>query len=185
MALLSDRALKELIKDGLLRISPFEEAAISSTSIDLRLGPKLVRYPPQTIQLGKIPEGKEIDLSSSGYTLAPGEFILGMTKERVGIPNGYQGFIETKGNIARAGISAHNADGHIDPGFDGHITLEIKNMHKNVSILLLPDVHICQLFIHELSSPSDIPYKGKYSGQTMPTIYLPDKYSSGIEDKVS
>lgn len=97
-----------------------------------------------------------------------------MAKESIYIPEGYQGSIETKGNIARAGIQIHNGDGHIDPGFYGNITLEISNMHrKNISVQLFSDIYICQLFIHKLSSPGDSLYEGRYSNHTRPTIYLP------------
>ena len=103
-----------------------------------------------------------------------GEFILGMTKEKVCIPDGYLGVIETKGNIARAGIQVHSNDGHIDPGFCGNITLEIVNLHeKDVCIELVPDTFICQLFIGKLSSANTATYKGKYLHQKKSTTYLP------------
>ena len=178
-ALLSDGDLLDLIEQKKLGIEPFNPDCIKSTSIDLQLGPTLVRYTsPQTIRLDNPdakPEVEEIDITDSVYTLHPGEFILGMTKESVFIPNGYQGFIETKGNIARAGLQAHCGDGHIDPGFFGHITLEISNMHRgnDVSIQIIPGIYICQLFIFRLTSECKSVYKGKYSGYFKPSTYLP------------
>ena len=175
-SLLSDHDIKELIKDGKLYIEPYESAAINQASIDLRLGSILVQYPPQTIKIGvDRPQSREIDISNSSYVLHPGEFVLGTTKEEVYIPNGYQGVIETKGGIARAGLWVHNNDGHIDAGFRGHITLEIVNMHRdNVFIELAPDTLICQLFIGKLSSSCDSLYNGKYLNQAKPTTYYPD-----------
>ena len=176
---LPDHRLKSLINQQHLRIEPYDATSINPTSIDLKLGPILVRYKsPQTINLGSPeaqPEIEEIDVTNSTYTLQPGEFILGMTKETVSIPNGYQGFIETKGNVARAGIQVHNGDGHIDPGFEGTITLEISNMHRtaNISILLQPNIFICQLFISKLESECEFPYNGKYFKQTRPTPFVP------------
>jgi len=108
-----------------------------------------------------------------GYCLNPNEFVLGCTKEKIYIPNGYQGFIETKGNVARAGIQIHNADGHVDPGSDHVVTLEIKN-NNTIPIVLFPNILICQLYIHKLTSECEKIYNGKYWGQTKPTKYIPD-----------
>ena len=110
-SLLSDHHIKELIEEGKLRIHPFDIKSINPTSINLRLGSELVSHVPQTIKIGiEKPESYEIDISSSSYRLRSGEFVLGTTKERVYIPDGYQGVIETKGDIARAGIQVHNND---------------------------------------------------------------------------
>jgi dCTP deaminase len=174
-SLLSDRDIKKLIEDGKLMIEPNDDLHISPASIDLRLGSILVRYPPQTIKFGFAkPQSEEIDISSSEYKLHPGQFILGSTKEKVFIPNGYQGVIETKGDIARAGIQVHSNDAHIDPGFYGNITLEIKNLNNcDVDVELISGIYICQLFIGKLSSSCDLVYVGKYSNQDKPTTYIP------------
>jgi dCTP deaminase len=172
---LSDTDIKKLVEENRLQIRELEYSAIGPASIDLRLGSTLIKYPPQTIAIGTDhPQGHEIDITGSSYKLCPGEFILGMTKERVSIPNGYLGVIETKGNIARAGIQVHSNDGHIDPGFSGNITLEIVNLHEeDVYIELVPDTFICQLFIGKLSSVNATTYKGKYLHQKKPTTYRP------------
>ena len=173
--LLSNHSIRKLIERKVLQIEPFDDTQVSPTSIDLRLGSVLVKYSPQTIRIGgNKPQSYEINISQSSYKLAPGEFVLGMTKEKVYIPNGYQGVIETKGNIARAGLSVHNNDGHIDPGFHGHITLEIVNMHNtDVYIDLIQETFICQLFIGTLSEACDTTYHGKYLNQEKPTVYQP------------
>jgi dCTP deaminase len=174
--ILSDHDLKELIKENLLIVESDNRIHINPTSIDLCLGSTIIKYiAPQTIKPSTDkPDFYEIDISNSSYKLRPRDFVLGTTKERVSIPNGYQGFIETKGNIARAGIVAHNNDGHIDPGFRGNITLEIVN-HNNdeVDFELVPGMQICQLFIGKISSSCDSPYKGKYLHQSKPTTYYP------------
>jgi dCTP deaminase len=180
--LLSDHDIIKLIDEKLLIIDPYNPLSLNPSSIDLSLGSSLVKYIPQTIKIGVTNcKSYEIDITHSNYILRPGEFILGTTKEKVSIPNGYQGFIETKGNTARAGllirgkhIQVHNNDAHIDPGFCGHITLEIKNMNENdVCIELVQGLPICQLFICKLSSICDSPYKGKYLNQVKPTVYYP------------
>ena len=176
MLTLSDDDLIKYIDERELGIDPFPaEEAINANSIDLRLGSVLLEYLPQTIQLNNTEvETREIDMQvERGYVLGPGEFILGTTLEEVSLSGRFAGHIETKGNIARAGIQVHNNDGHIDPGFRGHITLEITNLQKRVSIKLIPGMYICQLFIYPISSPSKRPYRGKYYGQVKPSPYRP------------
>ena len=98
---------------------------------------------------------------------------MGSTLEKVTIPNGYFGFIETRGNIARAGIQTHNTDGHIAPGFSGNITLEIKN-NSNRTIIIYPGLPFIHLYILKMTSKCLRPYSGKYQDQKGATIYKKD-----------
>lgn len=170
--ILCDRDIKQALIDRKIAIDPLKESQIGPTSVDLTLGPILLRYKAETIQLGRSrPETTEIEISQDrGYCLQPKEFVLGCTMERILISNGYQGFIETKGDIARAGIQVHNCDGHVDPGSDHRITLEISNQN-NVPVVLYADILICQIYIHTLSAECDQIYRGKYYGQDKPTLY--------------
>lgn len=171
--ILSDKDILALMGTGELEIEPFNSYQVGPTSIDLHISPLIIKYTCENIHLGKSnPTYREILIDDNdGYELDPGEFILASTLERVLIPNGYQGFIETKGDIARAGLQVHNADGHIDPGSNHVITLEIKN-NNNIPIVIYKNILICQIFIHTLTSPCNNPYSGKYYGQKKPTTYI-------------
>lgn len=134
---------------------------------------ELLRYKVDTLDLKDVSADEiveKITIPNEGYMLKPGDFLLGSTIEKVEIPNGYYGFIETKGNIARAGIQAHNADSHIDPGFVGNITLEIKN-NSNHSIIIYPNIKFVQIRFLKSTSESVNPYQGKYQDQEGATIY--------------
>ncbi len=170
--ILSDKDIRNLIENSILGIEPFVISQIGPTSIDLRLGYTLVKYDAEIIDLGKAtPKCTEILLNANeGYTLLPKEFVLGCTLEKIRMPNSYQGFIETKGDIARAGLQIHNCDGHVDPGNNNTITLEISNVNT-IPIRIYPEIFICQMFIHSLTSECEQPYKGKYYGQTRPSAY--------------
>lgn len=172
--ILSDRDLKRLIHDGVLGIEPFDESQVGPSSIDLHLGATLVKYTASVIELGKSsPHFNEIPIDSEvGYILKPHELVLGCTKERIRMPNGYQGFVETKGDIARAGIQVNNMNGHVDPGSDHIITLEISN-NNSIPVVLYPGIRFCQLFVHTLSGQCEKLYHGKYFGQTKPSTYRP------------
>jgi dCTP deaminase len=172
--ILCDRDIRKALATKTIEIDPMLDSQIGPTSIDLRLGALLLRYTTERIELGRThPETTEVEICpQNGYCLGPGEFVLGCTLERVHLSNGYQGFIETKGDVARAGLQVHNCDGHVDPGSNHHITLEISNQNV-VPVVLYPAVLICQIFIHTLSGPCDKVYQGKYFGQSKPTTYRP------------
>lgn len=173
--ILADWQLRELIKTGELGVDPFDEAAVGPTSIDLRLGRTIVVYKSEVIDLGRSdPQTEEIEIDEVlGFRLEPGGFVLAHTLERIRMPNGYQGFIETKGDIARAGVQVHNGDGHVDPGSDHTITLEVTNFNT-IPVILRPGIWFCQIFVHQLSAPCERPYGGKYLGQSKPTAYVRD-----------
>ncbi|MBI2632661.1 dCTP deaminase [Candidatus Pacearchaeota archaeon] len=168
--MLSDRNILSLIKKKKISIIPFNENNLGCASIDLSLSDLFLKYT------------KRIDTQSNKFSfikfktkkliLKPGEFILGMTSEKVKLTSKYFGFIETRGNFSRAGISITCDDGHIDPGANGHITLEIQNKNT-VDIILYAGDLICQLFFFLLSSSPKKLYSGKYSKQQEPREFLP------------
>ena len=69
--------------------------------------------------------------------LHPGEFVLGSTLERCTLPDDLAGRLEGKSSLGRLGLLTHSTAGFIDPGFSGHITLELSNV-ANLPITLWP-----------------------------------------------
>src|SRR5699024_2416381 len=107
------------------------------------------------------------------FVLHPGEFVLGATLERVELPDDLAGRLEGKSSLGRLGLLTHSTAGFIDPGFGGHITLELSNV-ANLPITLWPGMKIGQLCLFRLSSPAEAPYGSastgsKYQGQRGPT----------------
>lgn len=101
------------------------------------------------------------------YILRPGQAILGCSEERIRIPEGYIGFIQTKGSLARLFISVHCSDSQIEPGYDGKITFEICNM-GSLNVRLPLRCNVAQLFIFQTSGDKES-YGGRYQGATEPT----------------
>ncbi len=166
--MLSDKTIQSLILKKELVVENFSKESLGCASIDLALGNLFVKY------TGSI-DTKSKDIPHELFTaheleLEPQQFVLGITRDKVKIPNGYYGFIETRGNFARAGVSITCGDGHLDPGTDGVITLEIKN-NNNVKVKLYAGDLVCQLFLFKLSSNCLKIYNGKYRKQTCPTIF--------------
>ncbi len=177
--ILSDRDIKVLLESGELIVEPLDdpEVQIQPSSIDLRLSPKFVVFrrekKPYIDPFTDDPlEFTEEVIVSDGepFVIHPGEFVLGATIERVGIPDYIVARIDGRSSLGRLGILVHATAGFVDPGFFGVITLEITNVNV-MPVALYPGMRICQISFDRLSSPADKPYgpgRGKYWGQTGP-----------------
>ena len=128
---LSDRTIREQIAAGRLVIDPFDEALLQPSSVDLRVSDafRVFRNNRQPFIDPSLPEADltEVVTIAQGepFILHPGEFVLGSTLERVGIPDDLVARLEGKSSLGRLGLLIHSTAGYIDPGFEGQITLDI------------------------------------------------------------
>jgi len=81
--------------------------------------------------------------------------------------------LEGKSSLGRLGLLIHSTAGFIDPGWDGHVTLELSNV-ANLPITIYPGMKIGQISFFRLSTPAAVPYgtgevRSKYQGQRGPT----------------
>jgi dCTP deaminase len=177
--LLSDRDLLTEIDNQRVSIEPFDVEMVQPSSIDIRLDRMFRvfenhRYPHidpsiEQADLTRLiePEGDD------PFILHPGEFVLGSTLEVVSLPDDIAGRLEGKSSLGRLGLLTHSTAGFIDPGFSGHVTLELSNV-ATLPIKLFPGMKIGQLCLFRLSSPADHPYGSekygsRYQGQRGPT----------------
>ncbi len=177
--LLSDRDLLAEIDNGRLGIDPFDRALIQPSSIDVRLD-RFFRVFNNSRYTHIDPSQQQDDLTSlvepdgdDPFVLHPGEFVLGSTFEAVTLPDDLAGRLEGKSSLGRLGLLTHSTAGFVDPGFSGHITLELSNM-ANLPITLWPGMKIGQLCLFRMSSPAEHPYGSavygsRYQGQRGPT----------------
>jgi dCTP deaminase len=177
--LLSDRDLIAEIKAGRLALEPFEPSLVQPSSIDVRLD-RWFRVFNNTKYTHIDPSKQQDDLTSlveapdgEPFVLHPGEFVLGSTLEVVTLPDDLAGRLEGKSSLGRLGLLTHSTAGFIDPGFSGHVTLELSNV-ANLPITLWPGMKIGQLCLFRLSSPATHPYGSsvygsRYQGQRGPT----------------
>jgi dCTP deaminase len=177
--LLSDRDLTAELKAGNLGIEPFEPALVQPSSIDFRLD-HLFRVFNNHLYTHIDPAVRQDELTSSvevvdgePFVLHPGEFVLASTLEVITLGNELAGRVEGKSSLGRLGLLTHSTAGFIDPGFSGHITLELSNV-ANLPIKLWPGMKIGQLCIFRLSSEAEHPYGtaiygSRYQGQRGPT----------------
>ncbi|WP_062345267.1 dCTP deaminase [Herbidospora yilanensis] len=177
--LLSDRDIKAEVDRGRVRLTPYDPDMIQPSSIDVRLDRMFRvfenhRYPhidPSCEQpdLTRLVEPEK----DEPFILHPGEFVLASTYEVIKLPDDIASRLEGKSSLGRLGLLTHSTAGFIDPGFEGHVTLELSNV-ATLPIKLWPGMKIGQLCLFRLSSPAEHPYGSaaygsRYQGQRGPT----------------
>ncbi|MGN6426545.1 dCTP deaminase [uncultured Leifsonia sp.] len=177
--LLSDRDIKAELGAGRIALEPFEPAMVQPSSVDVRLD-RFFRlfdnhkYPfidPSEDQ-PELTRFVEVD-ADQPFILHPGEFVLGSTYELVSLPDDVAARLEGKSSLGRLGLLTHSTAGFIDPGFSGHVTLELSNV-ATLPIKLWPGMKIGQMCFFRLSSAAEKPYgsqeySSRYQGQRGPT----------------
>ena len=180
--LLSDRDIRTELDAGRVVLDPYDPEMIQPASIDVRLDRwfRLFdnhRYP--VIDPAADQEGLThlVDVGADEpFVLHPGEFVLGATYERITLPDDVAARLEGKSSLGRLGLLTHSTAGFIDPGFTGHVTLELSNT-ATMPIKLWPGMKVGQLCFFRLSSPAEAPYGSgatgsRYQGQRLSLIHI-------------
>ncbi|MGO1392750.1 dCTP deaminase [Agrococcus casei] len=177
--LLSDRDIHARLAEGNIGLDPFDPAMVQPSSVDVRLDRRFRlfdnhKYPyidPSEDQ----PELTRLleTAPDEPFILHPGEFVLGATYEVISLGDDVAARLEGKSSLGRLGLLTHSTAGFIDPGFSGHVTLELSNV-STLPIKLWPGMKIGQVCYFQLSSPSQHPYGtgdnlNRYQGQRGPT----------------
>jgi dCTP deaminase len=177
--LLSDGDVRQELESGRVGLDPLDLSMVQPSSVDVRLdrffrlfdNHKYQHIDPSLDQ-PDLTRLVEVDASES-FVLHPGEFVLGATFEVVTLPDDIAARLEGKSSLGRLGLLTHSTAGFIDPGFSGHVTLELSNV-ATLPITLWPGMKIGQLCFFRLSSPAEHPYGSekygsRYQGQRGPT----------------
>jgi dCTP deaminase len=177
--LLSDRDIRTAIEAKRVILEPYDPQMVQPSSIDVRLDRYFRvfenhRYPhidPAEDQpdLTRLVE----PVGSEPFVLHPGEFVLASSYEVVTLGDDVAARLEGKSSLGRLGLLTHSTAGFIDPGFSGHVTLELSNV-ATLPIKLWPGMKIGQLCFFTLTSPAEEPYGSdrygsRYQGQRGPT----------------
>ncbi|MEN9872077.1 MAG: hypothetical protein RL450_12 [Actinomycetota bacterium] len=177
--LLSDRDIRSQIESGRIGLDPLNIELIQPSSMDVRLD-RFFRLFDNHKYPFIDPREQQDDLtrfvevaSDEPFILHPGEFVLGSTYEFVSLPDDIAARLEGKSSLGRLGLLTHSTAGFVDPGFRGHVTLELSNT-ATLPIKLWPGMKIGQLCFFQLSSASENPYGSakygsRYQGQRGPT----------------
>ena len=181
MAILSDKSIKEYLKEGKIVIDPIkDEQQIQPSSVDMRLGDefkvfKVIRKPyidpkdeediAEYMESSTVPEGE-------AFIIHPNEFALATTQEYVKVPDDLVARVEGRSSMGRLGVTMHVTAGYVDPGFEGRITLELSNIGA-MPVALYPGQRVCQLVFETMTTPAELPYghpkrNSKYMKQLKP-----------------
>ena len=185
--LLSDVTIAEYIADEIIKIEPYDPIDLQPSSIDLHLDGAFrvfkasVAIHERAIDVRRPPEWLTDlvrPLEDRPFIMAPGQFVLASTVERIELPNDLVGRIEGKSSNGRIGLMIHSTAGYVDPGWRGQLTLELSNLNS-IPLALYPGMRIAQLSFHQLTTPVSRPYgstglRSRYQDQSGPTASLPD-----------
>ncbi|MBB4071062.1 dCTP deaminase [Canibacter oris] len=177
--LLSDKDIRAQLAAGRIELQPSNDNLVQPSSVDVRLDRYFRLF--DNHKYSEIdPARQQEDLTrlvevdpAEGFVLHPGEFVLGSTFEMVTLPDDIAARLEGKSSLGRLGLLTHSTAGFIDPGFSGHVTLELSNV-ATLPIRLWPGMKIGQLCFFQLSSAAEKPYgagatNSRYHGQRGPT----------------
>jgi dCTP deaminase len=176
---LSDATISSALAEGRIEIDPYDEGLLQPSSVDVRVDRFFRvfhnnRYPFIDVKVEQegLTELVEVE-DDHPFVLHPGEFVLGSTLERIRLGNDLVARLEGKSSLGRLGLLIHSTAGFIDPGWDGHVTLELSNV-ANLPITIYPSMKIGQISFMQMTEPATTPYGAsaigsKYKGQKGPT----------------
>lgn len=170
--IIPDHEIRELLKSGKVKVEPAEDGQIQAACIDLRLGSefRVFKHTHEAFIDSRNPK-EYTECCSAGdrpFIIHPHEFVLGITQERVSLPDDIAAYVDGRSSLGRLGVTAHITSSLVEPGWDGRLVLEITNLGK-MPVTLYPGMKVCKLVLMRMSSPSEKPYgrreETKYKGQ--------------------
>ena len=176
---LSDATISRALEEGRIEIDPYDEGLLQPSSVDVRVDRffrvfRNNRYPyiDVKVEQEELTELVEVE-GDQPFILHPGEFVLGSTLERIRLSDDLVARLDGKSSLGRLGLLIHSTAGFIDPGWDGHVTLELSNV-ANLPITIYPEMKIGQISFMQMTEPATTPYGAsaigsKYKGQKGPT----------------
>ena len=184
---LSDQTIRSQLADGRIGIDPYDESLLQPSSVDVRVDRyfrvfRNSRYPFIDVKQAQEELTELVEIEDEPFILHPGEFVLGSTLERIRLPDDLVARLDGKSSLGRLGLLIHSTAGFIDPGWDGHVTLELSNV-ANLPITIYHGMKIGQISFVQMTEPADQPYGSgglgsKYQGQKGPT---PSRYWKNFE----
>jgi dCTP deaminase len=181
---LPDHEIEAAVRSHNLGIEPFNEEQLQPASYDLRLDRYFRRVRGAASEARLVDPAKDQDWTVEAHPvhrggrpmigLEPNKMLLASTVERIRMPAHLVARVEGKSSLARLGLFVHVTAGFIDPGFEGHITLELY-CGNGRGIILYPGMPIAQIAFDRMDSPPRQVYAGKYQGSNEPGP-VPSRY---------
>ena len=177
--ILSDRSIREEVANARIVIDPFDDTCVQPSSVDLHVDRFFRVFRNHSQRVIDVKEDQEeltelVEvIEEDALILHPGEFVLGATLERIALPDDLVGRLEGKSSLGRLGLLIHSTAGFVDPGFDGHLTLELSNV-ANLPITVYPEMKIGQISFLRMTGPAESPYGSSALQIEVPASAGPD-----------
>jgi dCTP deaminase len=114
----------------------------------------------------------EIDPTRGYYTLQPSKFLIGQTFEYIRLPPNIYGILDGRSSLGRLGVVVHSTASSVDPGWEGHLTLELRNSGE-MPVKMIPLMRVARLILFQSSNRASYAAQPeserKYFRQTRPT----------------
>lgn len=157
--LLRGKDIKKFLDDETLFVGPLLEPGkhIGPIGIDLRLDTYFLEIkhtgkglvdPFERSDPYESTELIEVDFFGGGYTLQPGKFVVGQTFEYISLHPRIFGILDGRSSLGRLGIVVHSTAMSVDPGWAGHLTLELHN-NGEMPVKLSPLIRVARLILFE------------------------------------
>ena len=147
---LSDRTIARLLAEGRIEIDPYDDELLQPSSVDVRVDRYFRvfhnnRYPFIDVREEQEDLTELVEITEDrAFILHPGEFVLGSTLERIRLPDDLVARLDGKSSLGRLGLLIHSTAGFVDPGWNGHVTLELSNV-ANLPVTIYPGMKIGQI----------------------------------------
>ncbi len=163
MSVIAQSELKRIIKEGIIKIDPFDESQIGPASVDLHVGNTFIVYKKVRDLCHVVDDADFSDITDEitvddHFVLMPGESVLALTEERITLPDNICGRLEGRSRFARLGLLVHITASFMHPGISNHQVLEMYNASP-FPLAIHPGTKICQ-FIFEYTEGT-----GHYGGR--------------------
>ena len=165
MILTKSEILKE-VKSKRVVISGFNTKNVGPGSVDLTLDNKFRVFKTGVASTSENCDYKKLTrlVKKDKIILYPGQFILGITKEKVSLPDDICGWLTGRSRFARLGLQVHSTAAFLQPGISNHQVLELYNLSCN-PLELRKGSMVCQLVLERCEGKAK--YSGKFKSQTL------------------
>lgn len=154
-----DQMIEKAMMDGRLNITPYEGRLLGPASYDMRLAGSILElsrppHGPMVVDPMSAPDRAHYFEKTLPTTIMPGRFYLASTIEAVSVGRDVVAQVEGKSSLGRLGLAVHVTAGFIDPGFQGHVTLELVNLGDR-PLWLHEGMQIAQITFSRIEGVSD------------------------------
>ncbi|KXS20696.1 dCTP deaminase [Gonapodya prolifera JEL478] len=175
MGVLSGAEIKRYLNEKNLVIDPLPDpACFGAASVDLTLGNSFRSFIHHNgaVAISNSADAKDyqkftetIQLNDGEpYFLGPNQMCLGITRERVQLPDTLCALVEGRSRFARLGLSVHITASLINPGVNNQTVLEIFNA-SSLTLALYPGTKICQMIFLTMDGHGQ--YSGSFQSQVL------------------